>query len=201
MKTGIFGGSFNPVHLGHLIITESFSEKMELDRVVIIPANISPFKSGNPEEYAPGSDRIKMLQLAYAPLADSVIETYEIDRKGLSYTADTLKYIRKKYPDDDLYFLIGEDQALTFPYWHNPQEIASCAQICIADRDVSRSMHEKILSAMEKIGITPIFINSPLIEISSTEIRNRINCRKSINFLTPPAVIEYIKSKNLYAKI
>ena len=198
MRTGIFGGSFNPVHLGHLIITDRFRESLNLDKVLLVPSNISPFKVGMKEEYAPASDRIAMLKLAFASVTYAEVDTFEITKAGISYSADTIEYLANKYAGAELFFLIGEDQAEKFSKWKTPRRIASLAQICIAGRDLQTMVAKKIEETFAEIDVKPIQINSPIIEISSSEIRRRIRENKSINFLTPPEVADYIRTHKLY---
>lgn len=198
IKIGIAGGSFNPIHLGHLIIIEQFRLQMQLDKVKIIPAAVSPFKISQSTDYLPDTDRINIINAAIADNQYFELETYELEKEGVSYTIDTLHYLTAKYPDSEFYLLIGEDQAKEFNKWREWVKIAELAQICIAPRNTEGFNANIIEDVFGNISRKPIIVNSPLIEISSTNIRNKIKFGESIKYLVPNSVDEYIRQNNLY---
>ncbi|MCE5304624.1 MAG: nicotinate (nicotinamide) nucleotide adenylyltransferase [Chloroherpetonaceae bacterium] len=198
MKIGIYGGSFDPIHIGHLIIVERFIEILNLNKCLFIPSYISPFKA---EENAniSAETRLEMLKLATESNPAFEIEDYEINRREISYTIDTLLYLQSKYPDSELFLLIGSDQARDFHKWKNFQDIMSIANICIAKRilnyDVNIFPFELYLNQKSKQIIK---LNTPIIEISSTEIRERIKEGRSIKYMLTPSVYNYINENNIY---
>ncbi len=201
MKIGIFGGTFDPVHIGHLIIAERFCEIMELDKCLLVPSYLSPFKiEKNP--IIPIEIRLKLLELAIRTNPIFEIETYEISRQEVSYTIDTIKYLGAKYPNGELYLLIGSDQASEFHLWKEFKEIMSLAHICIAKRKLEFELNvfpfELYINSEAKQRYK---LNTPIIEISSTEIRERIKGGKSVEYLLPSTVYNFIKENNIYKQI
>ena len=195
MKTGIFGGTFNPVHNGHLKIALDFKNKFELDRVLFIPNYISPFKK-DVGDIAPAKHRLKMLQLALAEYPFFEIEDFEIKRDAVSYTIDTIRYLKGKYKDDTFLLLIGTDQAKSFDKWKDFDAILREVLIVIANR--------KVFDGKDKIPeISPVLKNAArldneLINISSSEIREKVRKGESIVEYVPVEVAEYIVNNLLY---
>jgi nicotinate-nucleotide adenylyltransferase len=188
---GIFGGTFDPVHLGHLILAERAREQMALDAVLFIPANIPPHKRAG-RMITPPECRIEMLRLATASNRHFFIEDHEIDREGISYTYDTLIYLRELYPKAEFTLLIGADNARDFRTWYRPEEIAAMAGHGVWARPGAPLPDELIA------GVPLRRIDAPLIEISSTEIRERVAAGGSIMYLTPEPVVQYIYQHGLY---
>nr|AGS52618.1 nicotinate-nucleotide adenylyltransferase bacterial NadD family protein [uncultured bacterium contig00042] len=192
MKLGILGGSFNPVHLGHLFIADKVISALKLDRVVMIPANISPFKQVE-EGISIGcssGDRLEMLAAAVAGDSRLTIDDCEIRREGVSYTIDTLKDITARYiPDDKPFLIIGDDLADDFPKWRDSAGILSLADIVIARR---------FNSAKKKYPFPNISIVNDVMDISSHMIRQMISEGKDWKSLMPSAVAAIIKDKRLY---
>jgi nicotinate-nucleotide adenylyltransferase len=188
---GIFGGTFDPVHHGHLILAERACEELRLDTLLFIPAYIPPHKSAGRRIASP-ERRIEMLRLAIASNPRFRIEDHEIDREGISYTVETLRYLQGEHPDAALTLLIGADNARDFGTWHRPEEIVRMASVAVWERPGSELPRE-ILP-----GIPFERIDAPLIEISSTEIRERVASGRSIRYLTPEPVVEYIYQHGLY---
>jgi nicotinate-nucleotide adenylyltransferase len=197
-KIGIIGGTFDPVHLGHLIIAEHFTDEMLLNRCFFVPANISPFKTSEDlKSSASNADRIEMLKFAIADNPRFTIDTVELERKGISYTFDTINYFRGIYPNDEIFLLIGEDNIVKFDEWRDWVNILKIVQICIASRGSENNTDYLI----EKLTIDrkqPIIIHSPKIDISSSEIRQSVSIGKSIKNLVHPSVEKYINDKGLY---
>ena len=190
LRIGIYGGSFNPVHITHLLISECFRDQMQLDKLLIIPTGISPFKAkfvGEPISVHEAQPRLDMLRLAFAGNPHIEIDEFEIKTRTVCYTIDTLKYIREKYPDAKIFMLIGEDQAEKFDKWKNCEQIREIATICVAGR---------LGFPHTPPGFIPI--NSPYTDISSSMVRERVRLRQTIKYIVPDKVAEYIFANGLY---
>ncbi len=211
MKIGVIGGSFDPVHTAHLVIAEAFAEQCNLHCCYVVPAAISPFKI---RCFANNEARITMLKLAFANNERFVVDDREIRRGGASYTIETLIEYKQENPNADLYFLIGSDAFYSFTKWHKWKEIISIAQLCVANRPVPKSVEldksdmqttlTEISNNLPNIEMNkkykPLLISSPLLEISSTDMRQRIAEGRTIRYLTPEAVRQYIIERELYIK-
>lgn len=202
-KIGIIGGTFNPVHIAHLAIAEQFYDQIGLDICYFVPTFISPFKIDKAEdEEVTAFHRLKMVELALGNNPHFKIDDFEIKNQSISYSYLTIEYFKNKYPDSELYFLIGQDQANHFHKWKNWQEICKLSQLTIAKRIDENSFptkeREEISSKLEVAGKRPIWINNTNMEISSSEIRQRFKDRKSTNYLLPDKVYDYIKENQLY---
>ena len=132
-RIGLFGGSFNPIHNGHLHLVQTARESLGLDQVVLIPANVSPFKQQNPD-MASGADRLAMCRLAAETLPFCTVDGCELERAGVSYTVDTVRLFRNRYPEAELVLLVGSDMFLSFPRWHCWQEILEMAALGVVSR-------------------------------------------------------------------
>lgn len=133
-RIGIFGGSFNPPHRGHLLAVSEFQKRLQLDRVLLVPAAMPPHKaltSGSPD----AGTRLELTRLAAAPLPFAEVSDIELRREGTSYTADTLELLQAQYPGDTLYLLMGTDMFLSFDHWSRPKQIARAAMLAVAHRD------------------------------------------------------------------
>ena len=194
MKTGILGGTFDPVHNGHLILGENFRLHCQLDRVLFIPAATSPLKQT--QQTTPPVHRLKMLELAIADNPSFSISTIEFDRKGISYTIDTLTALKKHvdFQNDDLYLLIGSDNLQLLSKWHSPEKIMAACQLVVYPRPGYPVAQNPLLFPKNSI----IELHSPQIEISSTLIRNRRKNKQSIRYLVSSSVENYILNNKLY---
>jgi nicotinate-nucleotide adenylyltransferase len=188
-KVGILGGTFNPVHLGHLITAQAVKEIRNLDKIIFIPAYISPHKTDKISEST--LHRLKMLQLAIEEIPCFEFSDIELKAKSISYTVKTLEEFKKKY--DNLEFIIGYDNIINFHTWKNPDRIVELADLVVLRRKTNDEKIEK-----DKYYKAANFVKTPVIEISSSEIRNRIKEGKAIDFLVPKKVKEYINTFNLY---
>ncbi|MGB9665624.1 MAG: nicotinate-nucleotide adenylyltransferase [Ignavibacteria bacterium] len=188
-KIGILGGSFNPIHLGHLILANTVCEEFQLDKIIFVPCYIQPLKSN--KDFAPPEARLEMIKLAIQNNPKFEVSDIEIKRKGMSYTVDTLKYFKKKF--DDLYFVIGADNIKDFHHWKEPDQILELTKLIVTNRGgIDKKIPEKLRG--KKIFVCRI----PDIEISSTMIRNNIRSNKSIKYLVPQKVETYIIKNKLY---
>ena len=196
MKTGIFGGAFNPVHLGHTGLAKNYIDALALDRIIFIPTSVAPHKSS--EEFASNEHRINMLSLAIEGESNFEISDIEFKREGKSYTIDTLCELKKQYPDDEFYLIMGSDQFLYFNNWYKAQEIASLATLCTAARN--EQDFKKLLDFKSENGYlkNAIITDFDVFEISSSELRNMIKNNENIEKYVSKAVADYIKENNLY---
>ena len=190
MKVGIYGGTFDPIHFGHLITARYLLEYRELDKLIFIPCYISPHKVH--KFSSDENSRLQMLKLALENEPKFEISEYELENKEISYTVKTLEHYSKIY--DDIELIIGYDNLLVFPDWKEPDRIFELATVVVLKRKTD--LNERINKYFELAE----FVESPIVEISSTDIRNRINQKKSVEFLLPNSVIDYIKKNNLYTK-
>jgi nicotinate-nucleotide adenylyltransferase len=187
---GVFGGTFDPVHNGHLITARAVLEIRKLDKVIFIPANISPHKTG--QESSASEHRLAMLRTAVKGISQFEVSDYELINGGVSYSVDTLRELKKHY--NNLEMIIGYDQFLLFNTWKDPEEILKLALPVVLRRN---------MNTLEKKGYyldKAVLLDTPLIEISATEIRRRVGQDLPINFLVPEKVMEYIYSFNLYKR-
>ena len=201
LKIGIIGGTYNPVHNAHLEIAGLFREQMQLGRCFFVPANISPFKTEDLSAIEiPSEHRVAMLELALADFPDFEIEMFEILKKGISHTYDTILYFKNKFPNAELHLLIGDDQAALFTNWGNWEKILKSASLCIANRnkEMDISTKNQILNTLTIDGKIPFWLDTPIIDISSSMIRALVNERKQISGLVPQKVSDYIYKHKLY---
>lgn len=197
-RIGILGGTFNPIHNGHLHIARAFLEKLSLDRVLLVPTRMPPHKDGG--ELVSGGQRLEMCRIAAQCDERLGVSDIELKREGLSYTVDTLRELHQQHPDTRFYFIMGADMFLTFEKWKNFDVISSLAAICTASRHDGEI--EKLRSYAEKLSQqyhTECHVESfPVVEISSTEIRQTIADGGDAGALVPPGVNEYIQKNGLY---
>lgn len=198
MKIGIMGGTFNPVHSGHIAFIKAFTTQIDLDICFVIPARRSPFRMNEP--LAEDIHRFKMLELACEDIPNTFVSDMEILREGFSYTIDTVAEIQSKYPEAQIYLLIGEDQAHRFKEWKHWDELLSSVQLCIVQRTQEANMQALIHDLIADLHVNkPIILSAPLFHVSSTLIRESVLNGKSIHGLVPESVEKYIKEHNLYA--
>ncbi|MGN0420913.1 MAG: nicotinate-nucleotide adenylyltransferase [Acetatifactor sp.] len=197
-KVGILGGSFNPIHYGHLLLAEWAGESLGLEKIIFLPAGTPYFKSGS--KVLPGEERLHMTQLAVKENAHFQCLDLEIKRSGPTYTYETLIQLHKLYPDTQFFFLCGADCLYTIGTWKCPELIfANCTLVAVVRDDASAPEMEAKKQALEsaydaKIILLPFLRYS----ISSTEIRERVKNRKSIRYLVPEPVRNYILEKEFY---
>lgn len=189
MKIGIYGGSFDPVHNGHLITAQTAKEMRSLDKIIFIPSYLSPHKqtvaASEPKH------RVNMLHLAIDTMPNFECSEIELNRKSVSYTVDTLRELRKKY--DHIEVIIGYDNIFKFHSWREPDEILRLAKLVVLRRklNIPRGKQNKFYRAA-------IFLKSPFIQISGSVIRRRVEENLPINFLLPDNVKDYILKHKLY---
>ena len=189
MKVGIFGGTFDPVHYGHLITAVAVKEIRCLDKIIFIPSFIAPHKIDR--LCSSPLHRIEMLKTAIKGIPYFDYSDFEIKKEGVSYTIDTLKFLKNKF--DDIELIIGYDNLLEFSTWKDPDDILKMIKLVVLKRRVQNEPIEK-----DKFYYASEIIETPTIEISATVIRERVRNNLPINFLVTDAVLEYIKHFNLY---
>ena len=198
MRIGIFGGTFNPPHLGHKRLAESISEEAKLDRMLIIPTATPPHKQG--DDLASEEDRLSMCRLLFSESCYEVSDL-EMKRGGKSYTVETVRELKRLYPDDELFLIIGSDMLLSFHKWYCYEEILSNVTLCVATRENEISTDELSRYASEILGISDgsIIISSVgAFVCSSTDVRNLIKEDGNTEDFLAENVIDYIAQKSLY---
>jgi nicotinate-nucleotide adenylyltransferase len=192
IRLGVCGGTFDPVHYGHLAIAEEARQQFSLDAVLFIPSGEPPHK---PRWQADAELRYQMVQLATADHPAFYVSRIEIDRSGPSYTAETLRALHRQYPRAHLFFIMGADSALDFHRWRDPLEITQLAQVIAATRPGF---------SLEALGDTPLPIAPlpmPGLDISSTDLRARIRAGNSVRYLVPNAVAAFIEKMGMYERV
>jgi nicotinate-nucleotide adenylyltransferase len=200
MRIGIFGGTFDPVHLGHLILAEQCREQGRLDQVWFIPAAAPPHKLDR--TVAPFERRVEMLRFALAGNPAFQINELEKDRAGPSYTVDTLTELRRQQPDHDYFLLIGTDTMADLPTWREPGRIVQMAGLLIWQRPghppQTTDQLRCALRLPDQVEIRLQVVDGPLIDISSSDLRRRAALGRTIRYLVPRGVEQYIVEKRLY---
>ncbi|MGQ9907482.1 MAG: nicotinate-nucleotide adenylyltransferase [Candidatus Flexifilum sp.] len=196
MVIGVLGGTFDPPHIGHLILAEAAREALRADRILFVPAGDPPHKQGDTR--LPVEHRLAMLTCAIDGDAHFAISRVDLDRPGPHYTADTMHLLHRQYPHAELYFIMGGDSLRDLPRWHRPQELIRTCRFAVMRRtDVPADphMHDQILPGLaERV----VMIDAPLIGLSSTDIVERIRAGRSIRYLVPEPVEAYIRQHRLY---
>lgn len=196
---GILGGTFDPIHLGHLHMAEAVYASLELEKIIFIPAFVPPHKIGM--DYAPAADRYAMTSLAVEPYPHFSVSDMELQRNGVSYTIDTLRELHALQPDKHLYFIIGADSVAQLHTWNSIYEMLDLATFVAAGRPGYAGVRDEVVrnlgaEAAKKI----ILLHTPEYDISSTAIRSRIRECASLDGLVPQAVEQYIYKHGLYRK-
>ena len=188
MRIGVFGGSFNPPHIGHLFMAEFVRDDQDLDRVIWIPAARPPHKLN--EDILAADHRTAMLEMALLANPAFEISDIELTRGGVSYTVHTLEQIRSEHGDDELFLLIGSDSYAELDSWYRPHAILELATLLVYPR--------KGVPPEMQAGFPATVVDAPEIPVSSTEVRRRVQTGRSIRYFVSDAVREYIESHNLY---
>jgi len=200
-RIGLFGGSFNPVHIAHLILAERVREEAALEKVLFVPARHPPHKPAEP--LAPAADRLRMLELAVAQNPAFEVSTVELDREGPSYTLATVRQLRATLgPHDSLLLVVGSDSVRDLPRWWRAGELLREVDVLAVERpgapldDLSEL--ERCFGAEKAAEIKRSIVPAPLLDVSSTDIRARVRQGKTIRYLVPEAVRRYILAHGLY---
>jgi len=194
VKIGLYGGSFDPVHFGHLIVAQEVYERFGLDRVIFIPAAQSPLKSA--AVHASAADRFAMVQAAIEGDPRFAVSDIELRRGGLSYTLDTVQELKAQHPGDTFYWIIGADQAARLPQWHAIERLAEAIEFIAVDRPGSESAATP--AALPIPGLRLHRAQGRLIDISSTELRDRVRRGLPLQYFIPHKALVYLKEHCLY---
>ena len=192
MKIGIMGGTFDPIHNAHLIIARYAAEQYGIDRLMFMTGGNPPHKSDVTDKYI----RNHMTEIAVN--GEFEVNTYEIDKEEYSYSLHTLQHFKEEYPNDDIYFIIGEDSLGDINKWYKPQEILKLCKLLVFPRISFESLKEQILTTKKTLEGEIYPINAPIIGLSSTIIRERLSQGKSVRNMIPDKVLDYIKENGLY---
>ena len=193
---GILGGTFNPPHMGHLVMAQEAFDQLDLERVALLPVAVPPHKEAR-EDPGPAV-RVELCRLAVAGDERLAVSTLEIERGGASFTVDTLRELHDVEPEHDLTFIVGGDMAQSLPAWREPESILRLARLAVAEREGVR--REDIARRLEPLhdGDRVVFFDMPRIDVSSSTIRCRVAEGRPIRYLVPDAVAAAIAEQGLY---
>jgi nicotinate-nucleotide adenylyltransferase len=196
LRVGIFGGAFNPPHIGHLVCAQEALVQLELDRVMFIPVGEAPHRE---LERDPGAEsRLEMVELAVDGDERFEASRMELDRKGPSYTSDTLAQLHEESPDDELFLILGGDQAAALASWHEPEKVLQLATVAVFER-ASWGRNAIVIKIGRLAGARDVrYLDMPLIQVSSSGIRRRVREGAPIRYLVPEKVASYIEDQALY---
>ena len=193
---GILGGTFNPPHMGHLVMAQEAFDQLDLERVVFLPVAVPPHKEAREDPGPPA--RVALCRLAVADDERFGVSTLEVDRGGASFTVDTLRELHELEPEHDLTFIVGGDMAHSLPAWREPEAVLALARLAVAEREGVR--REDVARRLEPLhdGDRVTFFDMPRIDVSSSAIRRRVAEGRPIRYLVPDAVADAIAQHNLY---
>ncbi len=197
MRLGIFGGTFDPPHLGHLILAQEALWQLQLERIFWLLTPVSPLKS--PASISPLEQRMALLEAALGDNPDFEISRIDIERPGPHYAFESMKHFKENFPQEQLVYLIGRDSLQDLPRWKNPLDLIKFSdQIGVMDRPGEAVVLEKLESQLPGLGAKLAWIESPLIEISGKMIRHRLKTGGPVKYFLPEPVYRMIKDKGLY---
>lgn len=198
-RIGLMGGTFDPIHIGHLMLAECAYEQFGLDEVLFLPSGNPPHKQDRTDG-ASDRERLEMVRLAVADNPHFAIDEEEMRRAGLTYTSETLRRLRSGHPENDYYFIIGADSLATFDTWKNPESICRNCILAVAARD--KMPFEELESRMEELrrrfGATIYLLRTPDVEIASSNLRSMVRDGHSIRYFVPDSVRQYIETHQIY---
>lgn len=198
MRLGIYGGTFDPIHYGHLLLAERCREELQLDEVWFIPAGTSPHKLGRVT--SPARARADMVEFAISGFPEFKVSRIEMERGGPSYTVQTLEQLRTAAPERELFLLMGADSIAELMTWKDPARILELSQVVAVNRAGESPDLSSLQALMEETGRTVRNVEMPAMGVSASEIRSRVALGQSIRFLTPRPVEMYIRQHKLYAQ-
>lgn len=190
MRIGLYGGSFDPVHRGHLLVAQAALEELNLDRLVFIPASQSPFKPGL--QPADGGKRLRWLRLALAGQTRCQVDTVELDRGGVSYTIETVRIFKESHPAATLFYLVGADHVPQLPQWRDAESLAGLVEFVVIPRPGAFPVSTPGVFRLRHLKGWPI-------NVSSSQIRERIRHGLSVRHLVPEAVAEDLENGQVYS--
>jgi nicotinate-nucleotide adenylyltransferase len=195
-RIGVLGGTFDPIHNGHLALAGAARQQLALDRVIYVPAGVPWRKAGR--RITPAQHRLEMVRLAVAGDPAAEVSTIELDREGPSYTAETLDALARKHSGAELYFIIGEDALADLPNWRRPDEIIRLAELAVARRPGRASGGDERWRAIPGIDERIAWLDMEPVTISASDIRKRMAAGEPVDGMLPPAVEAYIRKHGLY---
>ncbi|HUS58345.1 MAG TPA: nicotinate-nucleotide adenylyltransferase [Planctomycetota bacterium] len=199
MKIGVLGGTFNPVHIGHLILAEQVRCAARLEKVLFVPAHCPPHKAT--DEMAPDEHRLHMVQLAVAGNPYFVVSEIELKRKGTSYTYDTMRLLCEENPGDEFHFIVGGDTVPELPSWHRITDLLDICDFLIGDRPGHLVRWEALEAALPSAQVSKLrkgVVYTVPVGVASSDIRHRIRHNHTIRYLVPAKVEEYLTEHGLY---
>jgi nicotinate-nucleotide adenylyltransferase len=204
MRLGLFGGSFDPIHYGHLLLAECCREQCRLDRIVFLPNAVPPHKRDR--VLTPGTMRLEMIELAIAGNEAFEASPYEVERGGINYTVNTLAYFHEQRPGDEWFFLMGADMLYDLPSWREAARVCELATPVVVRRpgtnhgtgELSFDHLAGVATASQIEAIRRHQVEMPLVELSSTDLRRRVAEGRTIRYQTPRSVEMFIATQNLY---
>jgi nicotinate-nucleotide adenylyltransferase len=202
-RIGIMGGSFNPIHHGHLVAAQEAKAKFNLERIIFVPAYRNPFKTTEEHDHEMASTfhRYTMVELATSSNPAFYVSSFEIDREMPSYTLETLQHFREEYGESTgLYFITGTDAVMTMPRWNGVEQFHNYCEIIAVTRPSYIPNYEEFIENASHLKLKVYFITIPALEISSSDIRERIRRGMPIRYLTPTSVAIYIEKQQIYKK-
>jgi nicotinate-nucleotide adenylyltransferase len=197
-RLGILGGTFDPPHIGHLILAQYTMEALDLSAILFVPAGDHPFKGDNTRSQT--HNRVAMTNLAIADNARFILSMVDLEREGPHYSADTVKILQRDYPNAQLYFVMGGDNLRALPTWTRARELYEGCRLAVmkrSDENISPDMHEAVLPGLkDQVDI----VDAPLLGIwlSSTHVIERLQAGRSVRYLVPDPVLDYIRQHHLY---
>lgn len=194
MRLGVLGGTFDPPHVGHLLVANDAADALHLDRLLFVPAAIQPLKVRSAS--APPADRLAMVRLLAGDDTRFAADPIEIERDGLSFTVDTLAAMAEREPDAERFFLVGADVLATLPRWREPKRVQRLARLVVLER--AGFATEPVNSAAGALAPDVIFLPTRRVDVSSTEIRGRVAAGRSLRGFVPEPVADYIATHGLY---
>lgn len=198
-RIGLMGGTFDPIHIGHLMLAECAYEQFQLDRVMFLPSGNPPHKQHRTDG-ATDLQRMEMVQLAIEDNPHFELDPEEMQRAGLTYTNETLRSLKERHPDTDYYFIIGADSLMAFDTWKNPAIICQNCILLVAVRDQLDTdiMEAKMQELRERYHAVIFMLHTPDVDIASSSLRTWCRQNRSIRYYVPDRVLEYIKKNGIY---
>ena len=197
MRVGVFGGTFDPIHIGHLVSAEEVRVKLELERVVFVPARLPPHKLD--QVVSPVEHRLAMVELAIASNLHLAVSRVDIDRSGPSYTVDTIKLLKDEWgPGVEIYFIMGSDSLLDILTWHEPRRLIKLCRFAVVSRPGYQVDLDELDDLLPGVASRVRMLNAPELAISSTDIQRRVREGLPIKYQVPEAVEDYIYQRKLY---
>lgn len=196
LKLGIMGGTFDPIHVGHLILAEQALDALGLDFVLFIPTGNPSFKRD--KLVRPAADRLHMVELAIEGNPHFLVSDMEVVREGITYTLDTLQELHALLPAAELFFIMGSDTLLTLDHWKASGQLAKLAIFVGVNRPGDSNASEEDLGHLHTLGFKALLLDAPALEVSSSDIRQRFESGRSVRYLVPDSVIRYAGERRLY---